>query len=85
MPYINSDARIQYAEFRKELKELFIHNSGELNYLLTLVIKRYHLTNPDNYQTLNDIVGALEGAKMEFSRRVIIPFEHQKLMTNGDV
>jgi hypothetical protein len=38
-----------------------------------------------NYQTVNDIVGALEGAKMEFYRRAAAPYEDLKIKENGDV
>jgi len=38
-----------------------------------------------SYQTINDIIGALEGAKMEFYRRVVVPYEDKKIKDNGDV
>ena len=38
-----------------------------------------------NYQTCNDVMGALEGAKAEFYRRVVGPYEDQKIEENGDV
>jgi hypothetical protein len=38
-----------------------------------------------SYQTINDIVGALEGAKLEFYRRVAVPYEDKKIIENGDV
>jgi hypothetical protein len=38
-----------------------------------------------SYQTINDIVGALEGAKLEFYRRVAVPYEESKRRINGDV
>jgi len=41
--------------------------------------------NQLNYQTINDIIGALEGAKLEFYRRIAIPYENAKLTENGDV
>lgn len=58
---------------------------GELNYLFTSLITEYLKTNNTSYQTINDVVGALEGCKLEFYRRVAVPYEEEKLKTNGDV
>ena len=58
---------------------------GELNYLLTKAIDRYWQTHPRNYQTINDIVGALEGAKTEFQWRIVRDYEDRKIAQNGDV
>ena len=60
-------------------------NAGELNYLLTQVVNEYVLLNGLRYQTLNDVVGALDGAKAEFQRRVVAPYEDIKCAENGDV
>jgi len=30
-------------------------------------------------------MGALEGAKLEFYRRVVVPYEEKKMKENGDV
>lgn len=59
--------------------------SGELNFQLTQVVQDYVHRNGLTYQTLNDVVGALEGAKAEFQRRVVAPYEDIKIATNGDV
>lgn len=59
--------------------------AGELNYMLTLMCKLYLQTNGTSYAKINDIVGALEGAKLEFYRRVAAPYEDQKIKENGDV
>ena len=60
-------------------------NAGELNYAITCVLLRYiHELSP-SYKTFNDILGALEGAKQEFYRRVVAPYEDSKCASNGDV
>ncbi len=59
--------------------------SGELNYKLTMTVKEYLDAHGLCYQTINDIVGALEGAKLEFYRRVAAPYENDKIESNGDV
>ncbi len=58
---------------------------GELNYYLTTAINDYKITQKLSYQTINDILGALEGAKLEFYRRVVVPYENTKMAENGDV
>jgi hypothetical protein len=58
---------------------------GELNFEITSVIKRYLDRQELSYTTINDILGALEGAKMEYYRRVAVPFEALKALENGDI
>ena len=79
MPYISQSL--------KDLIELGqpIHTAGELNYILTRIIRNYWINSAENYQVINDIIGALEGSKAEFQRRVVIPYEEKKIQENGDV
>lgn len=58
---------------------------GELNYMLTLMAKLYLQKHGMSYTTINDIMGAFEGAKAEFYRRVAAPYEDKKIKENGDV
>lgn len=60
-------------------------NCGELNYSITKLVDTYIKTKGLSYQTINDIMGALEGAKLEFYRRVALPYEDSKITINGDV
>lgn len=62
-----------------------IETPGNLNYLITSLLKRYWKNSPQNYQAINDIVGAVEGAKQEFIRRIVNPYEDGKIKENGDV
>ncbi len=57
---------------------------GELNYVFTLIANKYIEQWGLNYANMNDIVGALEGAKIEFCRRVMAPYEDIKIKENGD-
>lgn len=59
--------------------------SGHLNYLFTREILRYVENMGLSYRTINDIVGALESCKLEFYRRVAVPYENTKAKINGDV
>lgn len=62
-----------------------IATPGELQYAFALHIKDYWEMNEQNYQTINDILGALNGANLEFYHRVVRPYEDQKIISNGDV
>lgn len=61
-----------------------IITAGELNYAITEIVKAYY-KGGQSYQGINDVVGALEGAKLEFYRRVAVPYENDKIKENGDV
>ena len=79
MPYITQDRREDLQYFDETAR-----TAGELNFQLTVAIKAYWKQN-SNYQGINDIIGALEGAKLEFYRRVAAGYEDTKLEQNGDV
>ena len=79
MPYIKELDRIALDSGKEPC------TPGELNYVITLIIKDYFNEMGKNYQAINDIVGALEGAKLEFYRRVAAPYEDTKIKENGDV
>lgn len=76
MPYITQEDR-DFLYFPK--------NAGELNFLLTTICDEYIQTNGARYQSMNDVIGALEGCKLEFYRRIVSPYEDIKLSENGDV
>lgn len=83
MPYIKQEDR---AGFDSVLQHLQVpKTAGELNYVFTWILIQYLRTNGKNYQHINDVIGALEGAKMEAYRRLAGPYEDQKIAENGDV
>lgn len=57
---------------------------GELNFQLTALVDGYLAGNLD-YQALNDVIGALECAKLEVYRRIAAPYEDFKRVVNGEV
>lgn len=83
MPYIKPERRIELSAY-PEVQPGGWQGVGELNYLITMLIIDYWEVH-GNYQGINDIVGALEGAKLEFYRRIAVPYEDQKREANGDV
>ncbi len=82
MPYISQGRRHELADLDNDERT---QTPGELNYMLTLFCKDYLDRHGLSYQTINDIVGALEGAKLEFYARVARPYEDEKIKQNGDV
>ena len=81
MPYIKQTRR-QHLETNPTTAP---DNAGELNYLITDLIIDYINAHGQSYQTYNDIIGALEGAKYELYRRQVAPYEDEKIVENGDV
>lgn len=79
MPYIKQSAADEISKGRK------LETPGELNYVITVMCLDYLDSKGLSYQTINDIVGALEGAKMEFYRRAAAPYEDKKILEHGDV
>jgi len=79
MPYIPKSEKNRVDE------DNLITNAGQFNYALNQVISIYIEQNNLNYQTMNDIIGAMECAKMELYRRMIAPYEDKKILQNGDV
>lgn len=62
-----------------------IRTAGELNFVFTEIIKWYVETHGLEYKAINDVIGALEATKLEFYRRVAVPYEQGKIALNGDV
>lgn len=79
MPYIPKSEKNRVDE------DNLITNAGQFNYALNQVISIYIEQNKLNYQTMNDIIGAMECAKMELYRRMVAPYEDKKILQNGDV
>ena len=76
MPYIKK-------ERREEIEEL--ESIGELNYFITTMCKSWLEQHGTSYTSINDVIGALECAKLEFYRRIAVPYEDIKIKENGDV
>lgn len=78
MPYLKEN-------LRQEVESTQPVTCGELNYAITKLCDEYIGVKGLCYVTINDILGALEGAKLEFYRRIAAPYEDQKMKENGDV
>lgn len=84
MPYIKIDDRMRFDEILVFLQNSGPQNAGELNYLITKIVHLY-MEGRECYQNYNDVIGALEGCKLELYRRRIGPYEDIKIKQNGDV
>lgn len=80
MPYITAEVRNRFDADKTPEPQ----TPGELNYLFTKLIRSY-LGEFPTYRDFNDVVGALECAKMELYRRVVSKYEDVKIKENGDV
>ena len=60
-------------------------NAGELNFLVSTFIANYIKTKGLKYAVVNEMIGALECAKMELNRVIIGPYEDIKIQENGPV
>jgi predicted type IV restriction endonuclease len=88
MPYIKQDKRKIYEKALTELVHLLREvpeeeRDGHINYIVTVLLKR--LYQPPNYRRYNKAIGVLECIKMEFYRRMVSPYEEDKIRENGDV
>lgn len=79
MPYLEKGIRASLDDGRKATK------GGELNYQISTLLNDFCAMKGLSYATVNEAIGALECAKLEFYRRIAAPYEDQKIGENGDV
>jgi len=84
MPYIKKENRIKFDALIDELSDQ-ITCEGDLNYIITSLVHFEIIKKGKNYQVVNNLIGALECAKLELYRVVIGPYEDIKLKENGNV
>ncbi len=83
MPYIKQERR---NELLHDLTGIASPDTaGELNFMFTKLAVDFCHQHGLSYARINDVIGALEGAKLEFYRRVAAPYEDTKIKENGDV
>ena len=84
MPYIDNETRDEIDPLVEQLREV-LSSMGDLNYTITRLCDAYLTTDEGiRYARLNDLIGALECAKLELYRRVAAPYEDKKAKENGD-
>ena len=83
MPYINQAERELVNPALNELLKIRLIGPGIANYVVTRFLAGTMDTT--SYRGINEIIGVLECAKLEFYRRVAASYEDQKIQENGDV
>jgi len=85
MPYIKKSDRAALDDAVAALAQALPRDkfAGQLNYAISKLCAS--LIEPKSYARLNEIIGALECAKLELYRRVAAPYEDAKAKENGDV
>ena len=87
MPYIKKEKRSIYKdEIESLVKKLesqpLTEQDGDLNYIVTSIMKKLYTPKYFNY---NRALGVIEAIKQEYYRRVVAPYEDEKIKENGDV
>lgn len=95
MPYIKDSQRDPIESSVLIPFEAFLETqngieSGELNFMISSMIDLIALHKKSNkekvgYDFYNNMLGVLEGVKLEMYRRATAPYEDQKLAANGEV
>lgn len=80
MPYVESKQRSRITN-----GNTIPETPGELNFAISYVIREYMRKKQKRYSTFNDIIGALEAAKVEFYDRIVRPYEDKAIKRNGDI
>lgn len=90
MPYIAQEHREQ---LEKSINQLIAdinavtgHNqklNGNINYVISTLLNKFYTLY--GYDSINNAIGVLECAKLEFYRKVAAPYENQKEFENGSV
>jgi len=86
MPYIAQERRGRIdLELGADHLDWIPSNAGDLNFVVSTFIANYIRSKGLKYANLNEMVGALECAKMELNRVIIGPYEDEKIQENGGV
>ena len=85
MPYITKQEK---TELKPLLDQVSISTPGSLTYAVSILMMSYlkpTVNNPLSFTSLNSVIGAVERALDEFKRRILDPYEQQKIRDNGDI
>jgi len=85
MPYIKQEDRNKFKDLEMELGFETPKTAGELQYVIAVMIKAFMSESEGRYQDMNNVMGALNGANLEFYRRTVAPYEDLCIALNGDV
>ena len=84
MPYIKDGDRKKFRSGIDKIKSKQ-PNEGELNFVLTSLLKDFVERLGGRYGAHNSAIGILECCKLELYRQLTAPYEDEKRRENGDV
>jgi len=82
MPYIKEDKRLAMDMVVESMFNAGVEANGDLNYILYKFAK-YHIK--PGYNNYKNFLGELNEAAEEIRRRLLAPYEDEKITENGDV
>ena len=85
MPYITKQEK---DELKPLLDQIKLSGPGQLAYAVSILminLLRHSSPHMLTFLVLNATIGAVERALDEFKRRILDPYEQQKIRDNGDV
>ena len=82
MPYIIKEKRLEMDMVVKSMNNAGVKANGDLNYILYKFAK-YHIK--PGYETYKNFLGELNEAAEEIRRRLLAPYENQKIIENGEI
>ena len=88
MPYIKQEDRDKYEKPLEETIDLLKASGfhpGHLNYVISYLVNACLAEEGMSYSNANKWIGALECAKLEITRKKIVPYEDKKCKENGEV
>lgn len=99
MPYIKKQKRQLYDELIIKLADIMTESvcsdgdffKGHFNYIIFKLAKEIERSHQDydnvkfGYQDYSDVVGAMRDCADEYVRRVLAPYEDEKILQNGDI
>lgn len=82
MPYIKQERRVDLDRVNHAMWDANIVADGDLNYLLFRYCK---LCVKPSYNNYKNYIGELRQCATEIERRLLAPYEDEKIIENGDV
>ena len=82
MPYIKQNRRRELDHIVEAMANAEVKVNGDLNYILYAYCK-YHIS--ESYNNFKNFCGELRQCATEIERRMLGPYEDQKIEENGDV
>lgn len=82
MPYIEPSERPPLDKIVEDMVRARVNADGNLNYIL---FKFCLSTVKPSYKGYRNFIGELQESAAEIRRRLLSPYEDQKIRTNGDV